>query len=43
MPRSLVKKLATTIKDRFGAVVRGMTDHRSNAQGIGRYSWTLIA
>ena len=25
------KKLATTIKDRFGAVVRGMTDHRSNA------------
>ena len=25
------KKLATTIKERFGAVVRGMTDHRSNA------------
>jgi transposase len=25
------KKLATTIKDRFDAVVRGMTDHRSNA------------
>jgi transposase len=25
------KKLATTIKDRFAAVVRGMTDHRSNA------------
>ena len=25
------KKLATTIKDRFDAVVRGMTDNRSNA------------
>jgi transposase len=25
------KKLATTIRDRFDAVVRGMTDHRSNA------------
>ena len=25
------KKLATTLKDRFDAVVRGMTDHRSNA------------
>jgi transposase len=25
------KKLAATIKDRFDAVVRGMTDHRSNA------------
>lgn len=25
------KKLAMTIKDRFAAVVRGMTDHRSNA------------
>jgi transposase len=25
------KKLATTIKERFAAVVRGMTDHRSNA------------
>ena len=25
------KKLATTIKARFDAVVRGMTDHRSNA------------
>lgn len=25
------KKLASTIKDRFNAVVRGMTDHRSNA------------
>ena len=25
------KKLATTIKERFDAVVRGMTDHRSNA------------
>jgi len=25
------KKLATTINDRFDAVVRGMTDHRSNA------------
>jgi transposase len=25
------KKLAVTIKDRFDAVVRGMTDHRSNA------------
>ncbi|GIX25292.1 MAG: ISL3 family transposase ISMac21 [Caldimonas sp.] len=25
------KKLATTIKDRFDAVVRGMVDHRSNA------------
>jgi transposase len=25
------KKLATTVKDRFDAVVRGMTDHRSNA------------
>jgi transposase len=25
------KKLASTIKDRFDAVVRGMTDHRSNA------------
>jgi len=25
------KKLATTIKDRFDAVVRGMLDHRSNA------------
>jgi len=25
------KKLATTIKDRFSAVVRGMLDHRSNA------------
>ncbi len=25
------KKLATTIKERFDAVVRGMLDHRSNA------------
>ena len=25
------KKLSITIKERFGAVVRGMTDHRSNA------------
>ena len=25
------KKLAVTLKERFGAVVRGMTDHRSNA------------
>lgn len=25
------KRLATTLKDRFDAVVRGMTDHRSNA------------
>jgi len=25
------KKLATTIRDRFDAAVRGMTDHRSNA------------
>ena len=26
-----VKKLAATIRDRFDAVVRGMTGHRSNA------------
>ena len=26
-----LKKLASTIKDRFDAVVRGMLDHRSNA------------
>jgi transposase len=25
------KKLATTLKERFAAVVRGMVDHRSNA------------
>ena len=25
------KKLATTLKERFDAVVRGMVDHRSNA------------
>jgi transposase len=25
------KKLATTLKERFDAVVRGMLDHRSNA------------
>jgi len=30
-PTPPFKKMATTIKDRFDAVVRGMLDHRSNA------------
>lgn len=30
-PLEPFKKLAATIKERFGAVVRGMLDHRSNA------------